>query len=60
MNADEAELAKKRGMRLDESLPGSGLGLAIVKDYIQEYRGEFLLERSDLGGLAVKITLPSR
>lgn len=60
MTAGEAELAKKRGMRLDESLPGSGLGLAIVKDYIQEYRGEFSLGRSDSGGLAVKITLPSR
>ncbi len=60
MSAEEAELAKKRGMRLDESLPGSGLGLAIVKDYIEEYRGKFSIEKSTMGGLAVKITLPSR
>ncbi|MGI9400423.1 MAG: ATP-binding protein [Rhizobiaceae bacterium] len=60
MNAEEANLALKRGMRLDETLPGSGLGLAIVRDYIQEYQGEIALDKTELGGLSVKIKLPSR
>ncbi len=60
MNAQEAEHALKRGIRLDESTPGSGLGLSIVKDIVREYSGELRLERSPLGGLGVRISLPAR
>lgn len=40
-----------RGRRLDPAAQGSGLGLAICADLAAHYDAEFLLERSDLGGL---------
>ena len=58
MSAEEAALALKRGMRLDESTPGSGLGLSIVKDIVSEYGGELSLDRSPLGGLRATVRLP--
>lgn len=54
---DKAREALKRGRRLDETKPGTGLGLAIVADLVAEYDGKIALERSDLGGLAVRIEL---
>ena len=51
--------ALKRGSRLDETKPGTGLGLAIVSELVSEYGGTLELERSGLGGLAVKIVLPA-
>jgi signal transduction histidine kinase len=55
---DRAE-AMKSGARLDTSKPGTGLGLAIAGDLLQAYGGTISLEESrDLGGLAVRITLP--
>ena len=56
----EAQIAeaRKRGRRLDEATAGSGLGLSIVGDMVAEYRGEFHLDRSDLGGLRARIVLP--
>jgi signal transduction histidine kinase len=57
---DRAE-ALKSGARLDTSKPGTGLGLAIASDLLQAYGAKMVLEDSaDLGGLAVRITLPSR
>lgn len=50
--------AMKRGRRLDEAMPGSGLGLSIVSDAIAQYRGEFRLSRSLLGGLKAEAVLP--
>ena len=47
-----------RGERLDESVPGTGLGLAIVRDISKLYAGFFVLERSELGGLKSRLTLP--
>jgi signal transduction histidine kinase len=57
--ADRAE-AMKSGARLDTSKPGTGLGLAIAGDLLQAYGASLSLEDSaGLGGLAVRITLPS-
>lgn len=47
------------GARLDESKPGAGLGLAIVRDLVELYQGEVELARSSLGGLQVRLLLPS-
>lgn len=47
-----------RGTRLDESVAGHGLGLAIVGDLVEVYDGELELLDSELGGLAVQVTLP--
>jgi signal transduction histidine kinase len=49
----------KRGRRLDEATPGSGLGLSIVVDLAKLYGGELSLQRSPLGGLRVRLVLPS-
>jgi len=59
MTPDEAEIALKRGARLDESTPGSGLGLSIVRDIASEYGGALELGRSPLGGLAATLSLPA-
>ncbi|MFA5678888.1 MAG: sensor histidine kinase [Pseudomonas sp.] len=50
--------ALMRGTRLDESVTGHGLGLAIVGDLVEVYGGELTLEKSELGGLAVVVSLP--
>jgi signal transduction histidine kinase len=55
----EMGAALQRGTRLDEAVPGSGLGLAIVRDLVDLYDGALELSRSDLGGLAVSVTLPA-
>ena len=47
-----------RGNRGDEKTPGTGLGLDIVRRIVNDYGGEIMLSRSDLGGLAVTISLP--
>ncbi len=51
--------ALKRGQRLDETTPGTGLGLSIVADIVSAYGGEVKLGAAALGGLEVKISLPS-
>jgi signal transduction histidine kinase len=53
------ETALSRGGRLDERVPGSGLGLAIVADLVELYKGSIALETSPLGGLRVRLNLPS-
>jgi signal transduction histidine kinase len=52
-------VALKRGQRLDESKPGSGLGLNIVSETTAMYNGKVELDAAALGGLRVKLTLPS-
>ena len=56
---EEMSLALKRGQRLDESKPGSGLGLSIVTEMVCLYKGEFSLQRSELGGLKARLVLPA-
>ena len=50
-----------RGTRLDTTgKPGTGLGLAIARDVAEIYGGTISLEESeDLGGLLVRLSLPS-
>lgn len=55
---EAADALLQRGTRLDESTPGHGIGLAIVKDIAQSYGGALTILRSDLGGAAVRVTIP--
>lgn len=48
-----------RGCRLDERRPGHGLGLGIVGDIVEGWHGHLCLEDSPLGGLRVRVELPS-
>ena len=57
--ADDWEAALSRGHRLDESKPGSGLGLSIVAELARIYGGSVKLDKSELGGLAARLTLPA-
>jgi signal transduction histidine kinase len=47
-----------RGQRWDETQPGTGFGLAITQDLAEGYRGRLDLDRSELGGLRVTVTIP--
>lgn len=58
LTQEEQAKVGARGERLDESVPGSGLGLAIVRDISKLYAGFLTLERSDIGGLKTRLTLP--
>lgn len=49
----------KQGVRLDTSRGGSGLGLTIVSDLLERHGGEMQLSQSALGGLEVRLMLPS-
>ena len=55
---DAAEALLQRGMRLDESTPGHGIGLAVVKDIARSYGGRLSIDRSDLGGAEIMVTIP--
>ena len=55
---DAVEALLSRGTRLDESTPGHGIGLAIVKDIARSYGGTLHIEPSDLGGAAIRISIP--
>jgi signal transduction histidine kinase len=59
LTPEERKRIGKRGLRLDETKPGSGLGLSIVTELVQQYHGEFELDQSAHGGLAVRIELPA-
>jgi signal transduction histidine kinase len=53
------EAVLQRGVRADEASPGSGLGLAIVRDLVELYGGSVALSDSRLGGLSVRLQLPT-
>ncbi len=44
-----------RGARLDQSSEGQGIGLAVVADIVRSYNVEMYFDRSELGGLRVKL-----
>jgi signal transduction histidine kinase len=50
----------KRGVRLDENAPGSGLGLSIVDDLSRAYGGKLESYTSGLGGLGIRLFLPTK
>jgi two-component system sensor histidine kinase PhoQ len=50
----------ERGVRADESVPGQGIGLAVVAETLELYQGTIAVERSDLGGTALRVLLPRR
>ena len=47
-----------RGNRADTQHPGQGLGLAVALDILKSYRGNLIVESSELGGTKVRIELP--
>ena len=55
---DAARALLQRGMRLDESTPGHGIGLAVVKDIARSYGGRLSIQRSDLGGAEIMVSIP--
>jgi len=57
----EAELdaALQPGRRLDERPGGHGFGLSIARELAELYGGGIVLEKGDLGGLRVRVTLPA-
>lgn len=52
--------ALQAGVRLDQKKSGTGLGLSIATDLAEIYGGELTLSKSDLGGLRVSCTFPTR
>ena len=57
--AADRERVLERGERLDENVPGSGLGLSIVREISKLYWGGVELGAGALGGLCVRLRLPS-
>lgn len=53
--ADELERVRRRGVRLDETIPGAGLGLSIVSVLALSYGGD--LELTDEAGRGFRATL---
>lgn len=57
---EAAEGMLERGARADESVPGQGIGLAVVAETLDLYQGEISIDRSALGGTALRVVLPRR
>ena len=57
---DKCEPLLQRGVRGDERVEGHGLGLAIALEIVSAYHGEMTIDKSDLGGACVGVTLKTR
>jgi signal transduction histidine kinase len=57
--AEKLTSIARRGVKLDALAPGSGLGLAIVSDLADVYDFSLDFAASELGGLKVRIGLPT-
>ena len=57
LEQDEVQQILSRGTRLDQSNEGQGIGLAVVADIVRSYNIEMKFDRSELGGLRVKLIL---
>lgn len=55
---DMVERLLERGVRGDERVEGHGLGLTIVKELVNAYGGTIVIENSELGGTAFKVSIP--
>jgi signal transduction histidine kinase len=56
---EDMEDIKRRGRKLDDSIPGHGHGLGIVSDIAELYGGSLTLSRSEMGGLKTELDLPA-
>jgi two-component system sensor histidine kinase PhoQ len=54
----DAQRVLQRGVRADQSTPGHGIGLAVTRDIAEAYDGRVMIERSALGGAAIRLILP--
>ncbi len=55
---DAADALLQRGMRLDEATPGHGIGLAVVKDISHSYGGQLSIQKSNIGGAEITVSIP--
>ena len=58
--AEKIATVLERGGRLDTRVSGHGLGLALVSDIVSLYHGRLEIDRAELGGALVRISLPWR
>ncbi|HID49979.1 MAG TPA: GHKL domain-containing protein, partial [Chromatiales bacterium] len=56
--AEVRQRVLERGQRADPATAGHGIGLAMVQEIVLLYGGRLRIEDSDLGGAAIRITLP--
>lgn len=57
IGAAEAQALMERGVRADETAPGHGIGLAVARQIALAYGGTIRIERSELGGAALRFLL---
>ncbi len=55
LEQEEVQQILSRGTRLDQSSEGQGIGLAVVADIVRAYNIDMNFERSEFGGLRVKL-----
>jgi two-component system sensor histidine kinase PhoQ len=56
---DQMERVLRRGGRADPATEGHGIGLAMVHDIVSAYGGRIAIGRGELGGAAVRVSLPA-
>lgn len=60
IDPNQIEQILQRGVRADEAVPGHGIGLAVVRDIVEAYQGQLRIERSSLGGAAMRLHFPQQ